>query len=503
MQVREKFGAIKRGHKLPRRAGFVLGLAIFFLAVAFPARAQQAPQDPQTNEEKTTQAPQDPQLKEEKASQAPDSSATNPSQAPDETPIDSLPRPVTTSLETGQAISVDSGAVPALKEGAVAALLHKGHLNILSISTFYEYDSNFTFSPTPQASNAVALEALVFYSIGGPKTALDLQYRPYILASQGDVQADFIANSLDLHTFHYLNEHWLLDINDRFQYLPARGRLIDPTVSPDPGSGVLTRGPFLSNDETTLSNALLVSAQGKISDRDTLTIHGQFQYVEDWIPPNTLNPGVTTTQFQRESTIGGGASWSRLIHKDQHFGVSYNYDRQVIGNIKGQYQYDSVMIDYSQRFHGTLVVQASFGPAWQIPGGGGKVANTYVGAASILKSFRRATLALSFARNEDYVGVIANGFYTRYDSDFSYFLSRRWEVGLGAGYLQQGYATLSSFNSRIFWGRLSYQWNEKFGVFASLTNETGAGGIFPYATRYLASVGLRWGYQRNAAEGRY
>src|SRR5579862_968920 len=153
MWVREKFGAIRLEHKLTRRTGFVFGLAIFFLAVAFPARAQQAPQDPQTTEEKTTQAPQDPQTKEEKNSQAPDSSATDTSQAPDETQTDSLPRPVTTSLETGQAISVDSGAVPALKEGAVAALLHKGHLNILSISTFYEYDSNSTFSPTPQPSN--------------------------------------------------------------------------------------------------------------------------------------------------------------------------------------------------------------------------------------------------------------------------------------------------------------------------------------------------------------
>jgi hypothetical protein len=410
------------------------------------------------------------------------------------------PPPATTSLETGQVLTDENGVISAYHQAKLSALWHLGHLSLLSMSTFYEHDTNVEFKPQGQAANAVAVQGLILVSFGTAKTALDIQYRPYLLFAQGEAQTDFLANALDIHTFHFINARWLLNFDDRFQYLPARGRLIDPTVNVDFSSGVTSSGPFLATDETTLFNDLSVTASGRFRGRDTLTFHGQYQYADEWNVPNsaksTAVSAPTRTLFSQENLVGGGVSWSHEISDNLKFGIGYNYDRQVLGGIRGDSQYHSLFATYSQMIRPSVLVQLSFGPSWGIYAMPSQAKSTYVGSASVIKTFQASDIALSYGRNEDYSGVIANGYYSRYDGSFTRSLGSRLELVAGGGYLQQSLNRLSNLDAREEWGRMSWFVTRELGFFVSVADIGAQGSTLPYAHRTLYSTGLRWGYQR-------
>jgi AMIN domain len=412
--------------------------------------------------------------------------------------------PVTTSLETGQVLTDENGVISAYHQAKVGALWTLGHLYLLSVSTFYEHDTNFEFKPQGQAANAVAAQGLILISFGTAKTALDIQYRPYLLFAQGEAQADFLANSLDIHTFHFLNARWLLNFDDRFQYLPARGRLIDPTVDVDFASGVISSGPFLAADASTLYNDLSVAASDHFLGHDTLTFHGQYQYVDDWSVPNSAKSTVvsapTPTLSSQENLIGGGGSWDHEVSDNLRLGISYNYERQVLGGIRGESQYHSLFVNYSQMIRPSVLVQLSFGPSWGIYGASSQPKSTYVGSGSFIKKFQVSDIALSYARSEDYSGVIANGYYSRYDGSFTRSLGSHLELVAGGGYLQQSFNGLSNLDAREEWGRMSWFVTRELGFFASVANIGAQGSTLPDARRTLLSTGLRWGYQQRQSE---
>jgi hypothetical protein len=459
-----------------RRAGLGLRLAALLLVLPSLTQAQQdtQPQTPSSAPSSTSDAaPQSPQLPNE---------------------------PVTTSLDTGQPLNNRAVALPA---GRVT-LFSIGHLSLLSLSSFYEYDSNILFAPHPESANALGLEALLLYSIGNERTALDLQYRPYVLIAQGTAQADLLANAVDLHTYHYLTPSWLLDLDDRFQYSPPRGSPIDPTIRPDISApGGISRDPFLFNGQTTLNNTALVRLE-YTNEYNTISFQGQYQYVETWNPPNSTDsthskePPVTPepTTSMEDNTGGGGISWTHRFDQDIEFGVSYRYDRQLISSEASGFQYHTVLLNYSQKIRPTLQMLLSFGPSWQIRNKGA-AGTTLVGSASLAKTFGTSSLALAYARNYDYIGVISSSYYTRYDGFYTRSLGRALELSVGAGYAQQGSNHFPSYDSREEWARGSYALSDKLSAFLEFANVSGQGGMFPSATRNLFIAGLRWAYIRD------
>jgi len=169
----------------------------------------------------------------------------------------------------------------------------------------------------------------------------------------------------------------------------------------------------------------------------------------------------------------------------------------LIGGNANQFQYHSLMLNYSQRIRPSLQMLLSGGPSWQVPEHGA-TSKKFVGSAVLLKSFHASSLALSYARNYDYIGVISGGYYTRYDGIYTQSLGRRWEFSVGAGYGQQGFNKLSQFDAREEWVRGSYLLGEKLSAFLSFTNIATQGGTYPYATGNLLLAGVRWAYQRDA-----
>ena len=370
-------------------------------------------------------------------------------------------------------------------------------MSLLTLSTFYEYDSNLAFTPQPQSVNAFGLQALLGYSFATERTALDLQYRPSLLVSGTATRFDWAANSFDIRLYHYLTPRWRLNFDDRFQYVPAQGRLLDPTILPDLSTGTVSRDPFLTTGQAALNDAASVGLSYS-AERDTVTFRGQYQYADTWTQSNLAKPAKPTpeTTFQQENVIGGGITWLHEVREGLQFGLSYTYDRQILKGNQNHTQYHNVMFNYSQRFGSSVSLLAAFGPSWQTSGGQTPTSRTYVGDATLLKRFHSSTLALSYVRNYRYVGVISNGYNTRYDGYYTQNFARRWEASAGAGYAQQTFRKLSDFDGREEWARLSYLLGEKVAAFVSITNSAAQGAGLPYANRNLFVAGLRWGYQR-------
>lgn len=466
---------------LKGRASLVVWLVALLLALPLSTRAQQ---DSQTQTPSDTDSP----------SVFVDSQRDSPPYPP-----------VIASLDTGQTLNGGKGAVPAGRASRMAAVLSWRKLSLLSFSSFYTYDSNYTFQRNPTAVNALAIDGLVLYSIGGERTALDFQYRPYVLVSEVTRQADFAANSLDLHTYHYLSPRWLLNLDDRFQYAPDQGRLVDPTLSVDFTKGIFTRQPFLANGQESLTNGLSIGLSDRFSGPDTFSFHGNYEYVDMWNAyksSTTLTSTSTSTSPHQENTVGGGISWSHEIRPDQQFGVAYNYDRQLIGGEAAQKplaraaQYHSLLLNYSQRIRPSVLVQLSFGPSLQIHGNGARSTKTFVGTAEILKTFHASNIALSYARDYDYTGIISNSYHDRYDVSYTRTFGRRWDFSTGVGYIEQGSSHSGTFRGRTEWSRLGYYLTPRLSTFVSFMNSSAAGGPQPYASRNLITAGLRWGYAR-------
>jgi hypothetical protein len=415
-------------------------------------------------------------------------------------------KPVVTSMETGQPLGDQSGSAP-LPAGRSGDLFRIGHLSLLSVSTFYEYDSNFEFTPQPEGANALAFQGLLLYSIGNDRTALDLQYRPYILVAQGSAHTNLIGSAFNLHTHHYFSPVWLLDLENRFQYAPAQGRLIDPTIGPDlSATGNFARNPFLFTNETTLNNAV-VARISYSTEHDILSFQGQYQYVSAWTDSNSNDststdsgkPTTSTPSASRQQNTGGGTiSWTHNISTHQSFGASYVYNRSLISDSPDQFQYHSVLFDYNQLLRPSLQMVVSFGPSWQLSTNG-KTAKHYIASALLVKRFSASELVFSYATNYDYIGIISNGYYTRYDGYYSLHLTPRWDISAGMGYAKQDIYKQSSFDGREGWVQGSYLLTEKLSAFVSFANFAGHGGPYPYASRNLFIVGARWAYGRERA----
>jgi hypothetical protein len=412
-------------------------------------------------------------------------------------------KPVVTSMETGQPLGDQSGGGP-LPAGRSGGLLRIGHLSLLSLSSFYYYDSNFEFKPQPEGANAVAFEGLLLYSIGNDRTALDLQYRPYILVAQGSAQTNLVGSAFNLHTHHYFTPVWLLDLENRFQYAPAQGRLIDPTIGPDlSATGGIARNPFLFNGQTTLTNAVVAKISHS-TEHDILSFQGQYQYLSAWKDSNSQDSSSThattstpSTSLQ-DNTGGVTISWTHNISTQHSFGASYVYNRALGSNNVDQFQYHSLFFEYSQLLRPSLQMVVSFGPSWQLPKNG-KTGKHYVASALLVKRFSASELVFSYATNYGYIGIISNGYYERYDGYYSLHLTPRWDISAGMGYAKQDIHQQQSFDGREEWVRGTYLVTERLSAFVAFSNYAGQGGPYPYASRNLFIVGARWAYEREHA----
>lgn len=451
-----------------RGAHFAAWAAALLLVLPGALRAQQ--QDPATSSSSSSQ----------------ESSSTSTQQPDDQTPM--LQAPSTPALDTGQSLQ-NTGRTSPLKFG---------HLSLLSFSVLYDYDSNFTFSPTnPQPADALAMQGLVFYTIGGNRSRLDIQWRPFMLVSQTTTKADFAGQTVDFHTYRYMSARWLLNFDDRFQYAPDNGLLANPSFNPDFTTGLFNRQPFLANGESNITNGATLSLSYQMNQKNQLTFHGNFQYVNQWDTGTNPNPPPVVYDFLYN--FGTGVSWTHKLTEGREIGAAYTYDRQYLADFSSRSQYHSAFLTYSDRIRPTLLLRVAFGPSLQIRQGAQGISagnsETFEGSVEVLKSFRRSNLAFSYGRGHDFQGIITEAYHDRFDLSYSWNMGQKWEFSTGGGYIEQGSSSVPTLRGRTLWFNSSYYVSRQWSVFATYMNSAASGGPQPYGTRNLIMAGIRWSWQ--------
>jgi hypothetical protein len=450
-------------------AGLAVLLALLFVLLSPAARAQQD-QPP---------SGQDPSM-------SSSSSTGSSSQDPGQEPVPDHPE--TSTLETGQPMGQSNRVVA----------LRWGHLANISVESFYAYDSNYTFSPSnPAPTDEAAARVIADYSLGNERMGLDIQYRPFIVYSKREQTYNFAASFVNFHVTHRLGSRWIFNFHDIFQYEPDVALFINPTITPNLSTGEITQAALLGNGSTLLRNNVSMILSYHLARHDTISFHGQYNYVDLTNNPNE-DRASDQPVYRTESTLGGGVGWSHTFGPDHEFGVTYNYDEQVIGNLVNAGQHHSVIANYRQKILPTLLLQVSGGPSWQIRGNGLGDHTTYIASAELLKTFRQSTLALLYSRNYDYTGVITDAYHDRYDALYSRNFDHTWGFALGGSYFQThsigSFMVQQQIEGRTLWGRVSYYLNPQWTLFATMLNSAFAGGPTPYASRNFFMAGVRWSY---------
>jgi hypothetical protein len=417
-----------------------------------------------------------------------DSQSTPGQDSPDSQSNPNTDRPVTSSLDTGQSVDGHDRALSPMRVG---------HFSLLSFSTSYIYDSNYSLDPkNPSGSNAYAARTLLLYSIGGDRSGLDIQYQPYLFVFQGDQQqvSANLDNRLGIHAFRNLNDRWVFDLDETFSYSPNTGNQIGPTATANFVTNSVNLIPYMGVGYQGLYNLLIASFTDHLSAQDRISFRADYNYA-DLSNPYTSSSGSsspTSVQgFHTSSAIGGGIAWTHEWREDHDIGLTYNYNYQALFNANAKEQYHSFLVTYDQRIRPTLQMRLSAGPSFQIPGNGSRKTTTVVGNASLVKSFRRSSLLLSFVRDY-FAGVPTDGYSDRYDAYYSQNVGQRWILSAGGGYIRQNSTIAPRLSGRNVWGSVEYYLTSNWGVVLQLADVAQAGGLVPDASRYLISAGLRW-----------
>jgi hypothetical protein len=466
----------ERRLRVPYRAGGI-GILLTVLLLLFVRTASAQQDSPPTN--------------------TPDSSANS-----SDSTQDAGQEPVPDHPETSTLLQ---GGVSADQSGNRIVALRWGHLSAISVESFYAYDTNYRFSSTnPQPSNEFGTRLIAEYSIGSEHGGLDLQYRPYFIISDNNIQANFLGSLLDAHAFRRLSSRWTLNLHNLTEYAPDQSLFINPTISLNGSSGEISQQAFVANNGTQFRVIGSASLSYHFALHDTITFHGQITYVD--LINNTNQPQSENTLYGTETTGGGGVTYTHSLGPNHEIGVSYNYDRQILGGPVGESHYQNIEANYRQKIRPTVLLQLSGGPSWRTEGNTSFNNNvtgsraTYVALAQIIKTFHQASLALLYTRSYDYIGIITNSYHDRYDALYARNFGRTWGFALGASYIQTHAGTFSQpLDGRTLFGRVSYYLSPQWTLFTSYENTALAGGPQPYASRNFIMVGAKWSYgdQRN------
>jgi hypothetical protein len=446
-------------HRRTKRRGAFWGAAVALLlaAVAPGLRAQQSA------DSSSQQNPSDPQS-------APPSPA----------------EPATMNLVTGQALK------------SLITPWRWGRISLLSFDFDYGYDTNVLLDQNSSVSDRVyTARGLLIYSIQKPRSSLILQYAPSVFASDRVRQVNLLGQSLAFNSYRDLAQNWRLDFTDSFQYVPNQLRLNTPTFTQDFSTGTTTDQPFLATGRTYLTNTFTASLTHQLSATDNISV--QSSYGVNNTP--YANQGVSATPLPNlGQTLGFGLGWTHQWGATRQIGLTYQYARTFLGGPSNGSLFYTVLASYEQNLTPSLRVALSYGPSFGItqasfPSGlvTTNTESTYQGSFSLQKTFERSALSFHFARSLAFSGIVSDTLNNRYDASYLRQFGTRWNMSVGASYLEQAWATGGITRGRSSWVQWSYRLSPSLNAVVSYSYFDVRGTTQPFSG-LMVTAGIRWAW---------
>jgi hypothetical protein len=416
-------------------------------------------------------------------------------QASSSTPASPPTQAVTTNLITGQAFK------------SLITPWHWGRLSLFSADFNYGYDTNVLLQQNSRISNTVySARGLLVYSIEKPRSSLILQYAPSVFASDRVTQVSLLGHSLAFSSYRDLAPEWRLNVSDNFQYFPNQMRLFTPAFTQDFSSGTVTQQPLLAIGESYLTNNLGVSLTHQLSATDAISVQSAYT-VSNTIYGNT---GISSQQFPNlGQTVAFGVNWTHQWMETRQIGFTYQYARTVLGGPFGGSLYYSLLASYGQNLFPSLRMDLTYGPTigfTQGSFGSGSprtiTQRTYQGSFSLQKTFERSAISLHFARSQVFSGIVSDTLNNRYDASYLRQFGVRWNMSMGASYLEQAWTTGGVTRGRGTWVEWSYRLSPSWSAVASYSYFDVRGTTAQAFNGLMVSVGVRWAWgSQNRPQG--
>jgi hypothetical protein len=401
-------------------------------------------------------------------------------------------QPATRSIETG------------LPLRSVVSPLRWGHLSLLSFTALSAYDINHQLQDVQQSSlgsQFTLVQGLLIYSIQRTRWSLDFQYNPSLWFYNHSTHGDFAAHAVDFHIGHDLGRRWRLNLSDSYRYSPALANSLGPAFNVDFFTNTTSNNPFLATGRKFWTNNANLALDRVLNERSKLSFTFADSYTILSGGP-TNQPGTTAfgTQDQLHA-YGPGVTWSRQLNSRNAISLRYNYRRQTYPGSTGSTDFQNAGIGYNRVLSPSLTAMLQIGPGWSSSAAGSTHSYhriTLQGSAGLFKQFTNGGVTLSFERNNDFSGVISNGYNNRYNLAVHRRFYTRWSAGLSASYIQQEYMGRRTTTGELAFAQLGYQLNRSWSLFTSyryFNSDNASVNNRPLGPQQVVVAGVRWAWE--------
>ncbi len=406
----------------------------------------------------------------------------------DNASVPSNSKATSVNLETGQPL------LPSLSP------LRWKHLSLLSFNATYIYDSNYFLEPNaPVAAKGSIISGLMLYTFKVRHIDLDFQYRPQIELSQARTQFVYANQLFDAHTSIHLTPRWIINLSDKFQSTPNNGNVDEASFIPNTSDGTALRSPILAAARGALTNTFTASADRKLNGRDRISLLFQHELANlSSLPEDRLAAQAGSPVLTEQRNVRVEFGWTRRLQRGSEAGVRYAHVHESFPQAQGSTQLHGILASYSKRLSSSLRLRVEGGPTFAVSPSttaGGQLSasgTSYLAAASLLKTFRRATAIFSYSRSSSFSGRINNSFSDRFEASYSQRFLNRLNLTTGAAWLTQGQGQTST--GRSAWIQSDYLLLRAWSIYSTYAYTSIGSGPQPSSSRSLITSGVRWSF---------
>ena len=431
------------------------------------------------------QDPPPPQSQDADNSQKSDTATPNPAQSR------VLPGEASNASSSAPSIRAMNGAGP-LPAGRVSPI-QLGSIYLQSADAFQSVIASNSTTQTGTLWRSYSLFRAVFVFDHSFKTSrFAVQYQPRLMIIDGTANADTANLNAAWSTVFRLTPAWKMSLTNTLNYYGQQRQFDNLDLMADVTTGSLVQSQFLEGNGHLLSDRTELPMLYQFSPRSRIDVTPFFQYYS--------SSGGSTQPVRQSDGYGLRASYGYLLGPTKGIGFEYQVEDTHFSKFLPKTIYQSFSASYSQQLSLTLRFSVSGGittarssQSNPPPVSSNLTAKTVSGSASLIKSFRDASLAFSYYRGQTPGLQITNGFADRYDADYQRHLSLRTSLDLGVGYyreFQSATNTSGIYSSLGLTYRLTNKWSlaGRYGY----KNQKNGGATFATGDLHYLSFGVRW-----------
>ena len=436
----------------------------------------------------TVRAQQDPppQSQEADSSQKSDTAAPNSTQSP------AAPSESTDANPSTPPIRAMNGAGP-LPSGRVSSV-QLGPIYLQSADSFQSVIASNSTAQTGTLWHSFSLFRVALVFDQSFKTShVAVQYQPRLTIIDGTVKADTANLSAAWSTVFRLSPVLKMSLNNTLNYYGQQRQFDNLNLMVDATTGSLVRSEFLEGSGHFLSDRMELPILYQISPRSRVDVTPFFEY---------YSLSGSTQPARQSERYGLSASYGYLLGPTKEVGFQYQVEDNHFSKflLLPNTIYQTFSASYSQQLSLTLRFAVSGGitiaqNTQNNPSSGNLnlTQRTASGSASLIKSFRDASLAFSFYRGQALGLQITNGFADRYDAAYERHLTPRTTFDLGAGYYREFRSATNTSGIYSSLG-LGYRLTDKWSLAAryGYKNQKNGGATFASGELHYVSFGVRW-----------